>query len=281
MGRRCETGVDLVAEGRERDPEAVVVVCRPGGGVDGVEFGAGLFKEDKESLGLVGVRLLSRLPDLVQLVLEGVEGRDHGAFLLLAGDLDEGALDEFIVAPALVADLLGELVEEQAFVDRRARLADDAAKLLVGVLLLVLESPQGFALFDRGEILPLEILDQGDLGGVSLHADRRNHKEARNFGRCVTALAGDDDQVGIALFHPEEQRLKDAVARERRGQILQGLRIHVLPGLVGVGLKINDGDLIKLAFFVSRGWVCHDVPPYLLSVRKLTCSTILPRSLDN
>jgi hypothetical protein len=45
--------------------------------------------------------------------------------------------------------------------------------------------------------------------------------------------------------------LDDAMGLDRRGQLLQRLGIHGFPGLVRVSLQIDDGELIKLTFFIS------------------------------
>ena len=55
---------------------------------------------------------------------------------LFPGDLDEGALGELPVAPAVVADLLGKPVEAQTLVDRCAGSADHGSQLFLGVLFL-------------------------------------------------------------------------------------------------------------------------------------------------
>ena len=103
-GRRGETGVDLVAEARQGDPEAVMVIRQPGGGVDGVDFGPSLVKDVEEGLGLVGVLLFLlealegfRFFDRCQvLALEVFDERD---FCGVAVDEDAGNLGE--------TDLLG------------------------------------------------------------------------------------------------------------------------------------------------------------------------------
>ena len=69
-----------------------------------------------------------------------------------------------------------------------------------------------------------QVLDQGDFGGVALHADPGDGREAGNLGSLEAALAGDD--VGDGGFYAEEDGRQDAVLGDRCGQILQGLWIH-------------------------------------------------------
>ena len=70
--------------------------------------------------------------------------------------------------------------------------------------------------------------------------------------------------------YAEEDGRQNAVLGDRRGQILHGLGIHVLPGLVGIGLQIGEGDVIELTLFIPRRCccVCRYHLVFLLSVFK-------------
>jgi len=109
--------------------------------------------------------------------------------------------------PALVTDLLGKAVHQAVF-------------------LFLHEPLQRFGLFDGREVLAEQVLDQRDFGGVSLHTDPGDGREAGKLGGLEAALAGDEDQVGALGVHPEEKRLDDADALDRCGQLLQRLGIH-------------------------------------------------------
>ena len=97
-------------------------------------------------MGIVGIFFGPRGFPLELLGLVGVVGRRHGPGLLFSGDRDEGAFGNRPITPAFVADLLGELVEAQGFVEGRSRLADDRAQLLIRVLLFILEALDSSAL---------------------------------------------------------------------------------------------------------------------------------------
>lgn len=78
-------------------------------------------------------------------------------------------------SPAVVADVLGELVEAQD---------------------LAHEGLEAFSLFDGGQILTEYVLYQGDLGRVAFHADTGKFGQTGLLGCLVAALAGNDDQIG-------------------------------------------------------------------------------------
>ena len=69
-----------------------------------------------------------------------------------------------------------------------------------------------FGLFDRIEILALDILDQRQLGGcrfIDLAYDRRDGVQPRPL-RCAPAtLAGDDLESLAVAVRPQQDRLED------------------------------------------------------------------------
>jgi hypothetical protein len=65
------------------------------------------------------------------------------------------------------------------------------------------------ALFDAGEILPLEVFDQGDLRDVPLDKDAGKRQKSGVLGGPVPAFARDDDRPGAIGRHPEQDRLDD------------------------------------------------------------------------
>ena len=111
---------------------------------------------------------------------------------LFPGDLDEGALGELPVAPAVVADLLGKPVEAQALVDRCAGPADHGSQLFLGVLFLFYESLESFRFFDGRQVLAQEVLHEGDLAVVPLHQEGGDLGKAGLPGGGAATLPGDN-----------------------------------------------------------------------------------------
>jgi hypothetical protein len=74
-------------------------------------------------------------------------------------------------------------------------------------------------LFERRQVLALEVLDDRDLEGclvVEILDERRHGLEAGLPGRAPAPLAG-DELVSIRAERPDEDRLEDAVLANRRG----------------------------------------------------------------
>jgi len=59
---------------------------------------------------------------------------DHGALLLLPGDLDEDRPGALGIAPAIAANLMGKAVQGQDIRHRLTALADDRRGLIVGIV---------------------------------------------------------------------------------------------------------------------------------------------------
>ena len=111
-----------------------VFVC-PSYGIDGFYLGRGLVKHVKDRVGGVGMFLLPGVCPLLQFGFMCVVRCCHASGLLLLGDGDQGAAGDRPVSPAVVADLLGELIEAQDLAQGILGLADDGPQLLLGVLL--------------------------------------------------------------------------------------------------------------------------------------------------
>ena len=65
------------------------------------------------------------------------------------------------------------------------------------------------------------------------------------FGGPPAPLAGHELEVPIRP-RPYEDGLQDAVLPDGSGQVLQGLLIEALPGLVGIGADAPDGQMAHL-----------------------------------
>jgi hypothetical protein len=98
---------------------------------------------------------------------------------------------------------------------------------------------QRFRLFERGQVLALEVLDQRDLDDfvvVDLADDDRDVAKADLHGRLVAPLAGDDLEPGSTLA--DDDRLDDALLGDRRHELRQVP--HDLPGLIRIGIDLVD-----------------------------------------
>jgi hypothetical protein len=184
-------------------------------------------------------------------------GLDHAPFLLLGGDLDQDPLGDDGVLAALVKDRLGEPVQREGLRDRCDGLADDPGQLLLLVAAALPEAFEGLGLLDGGEVRADRVFDQRDLLVIrAVQVDGGDGGQARPFGRDAAPLAG--DHIGDAAFHPEEDRGDHALLLDRFDEFVEGRRIDVFPGLVGVGLEIGQGHLVQPAVHESFR-CCHNV----------------------
>ena len=114
--------------------------------------------------------------------------------------------------------------------------------LLVGVV--VHEPLEGLGLLDGVEVLAEEVLHEGDLGVVcAVDEDGRDGGEARLARRGAAPLAGHDVDEARRRVLPADDGLDDPHLRDRGGQLLEGRGVHVLAGLVRVGLNLGQGHL--------------------------------------
>jgi len=192
---------------------------------------------------------------LQHLLLEPGIGGIHGPLLSLPGDFDELGLGNLAITAAVIPNLLGQAHQGKGIADRGPGLAEDVTQLLLGVALLIQQALDGLRLFDDGEVLALKILDQGDLGVVPFDVDGGEDEEADLLGRQVAALTGDDEEVGALIGDPEEKGLEYPVLLDGGGQLGEGIGLDDLPGLFGVRLEINDGELVQVSFFVSGHFI--------------------------
>ena len=190
--------------------EAGLVVFRPGRRINGPDLRDGLVHHIEDGLRFVRVFLLPGGFSLLLFGLEGDVGRRHAPGLLFLGNGGEGVFGDRPVPPAIVADVLGKLVEAQDLAQGVPGLADDAAQLLLGVFLLRYEGLQAFGLFDGGEVLALEIFDERDFSGVAVDEDAGNFGETDQPGGGDTAFTGHDDGRALRAA-AENDRLNDPV----------------------------------------------------------------------
>src|SRR5438874_11598648 len=177
--------------------------------------------------------------------------------------------------PALELGLhrVGEAEQPQRVGDRRPALPDPLGELVLREPVLVEQLAVGLGLLERGEVLALHVLDQGELEavlGAGLAHDDREPLEAGAHRRAQPALAG--DQLVAPRDAAHDQRLEEPVAADRVGELAERLVVEVPARLLGVGHDLVD----RHRQLVRR---CGGDPP-LLRCRKERLDT-LPQCLPH
>ena len=141
--------------------------------------------------------------------------------------------------PADLADFRGHGVERQRFRDGGPGLAEPLGEILVGVAAALREAVEGFGLFERGQVLALDVLDERQfqhLGFIHIADDHRELGEPRLNGGVIAPLAGHDLIPGPPLA--DDQRLDNPLLANRRNQLRQ--IAHGLARLVGIRVDQFD-----------------------------------------
>jgi hypothetical protein len=103
-------------------------------------------------------------------------------------------------------DLTGDSRERQRLGDRRPRLPQPFGEIFVRVAALVAEAVQRLGLFERRQVLALDVLDQRQLqhlGIVDVAHDHRQFDDTGPDGGLITPFAGDDLVAVTALAHDQ------------------------------------------------------------------------------
>ncbi len=112
-------------------------------------------------------------------------------------------------------------------------------QVFVGVMALLAELVERLGLFERRQVLALQVLDERQLHDLDVvdvpHHDGHFAKPRLRRG-VVPALAGDDLKTAAALTH--DQRLDDPFLGHRGDELRQVA--HRLPRLVRVGIQQFD-----------------------------------------
>ena len=140
----------------------------------------------------------------------------HRLFVAGARDLHQHRLVGDARLAAHGADAIGDFVDRQRLGDRRARLADDLRDLLVRVAEFLLQHVEAFRLFERRQVLALDVLDQRDLElllVVDVELDGRDLVESGQRRGAEAALAGDD----LVAVRADRRGPGSARARPSRG----------------------------------------------------------------
>ena len=118
------------------------------------------------------------------------------------------------------------------------------------------ELPQGGGLLPDGEVLPLEVLHQGQQGGgvaVRLHGEAGHPEEARQLGGAEAALPR--DELPAPGGAPDGQGLEHPHLGDGQGQLSQLPGREVPPGLAGVGADFGHRQIqyLPLGCFCEEG----------------------------
>ena len=138
------------------------------------------------------------------------------------------------------AHLVRQVQQPQGVGHGAAGLAHPLGGLLLGQAVLLHQRAVALRLLHGVQVLPLEVLDHGQLHGlavVGLDDHHRHLTQTRHPGGTPAALAG-DDLIVSGLQLPHRQRLDDAVLPDGIRQIGQRVRVELLPGLGGAALHL-------------------------------------------
>ena len=140
---------------------------------------------------------------------------------------------------------LARQAEETQRVRHRGAVAAHLARdLFLGEPQLLLQAMEGLGLFERAQLLALDVLDQGQLEqavvGHVTHDDR-DRGQACLLGGAPAPLAGDDLEPGAQAAH--EDRLHHPALADGRGQLAQARGIHGRARLEGIGIEDLHGRL--------------------------------------
>src|SRR5690349_16436229 len=123
-----------------------------------------------------------------------------------------------------------------------AALAERAAELFLGVAEFLDQAAVALAFLDRVEILPLDVLDQRDLGRaaiVHLADDHRNLVQPCRLRRAPAPLTGKNlVAIGLRRIAAHEDRLQDSLLAHRLGQRVEVLGIEMTSRLKAAWLQL-------------------------------------------
>ena len=138
--------------------------------------------------------------------------------------------------------LLRERQQPQGVCDRRAALPHPFGDLLLSQPVQLHQVAVGARRLERGKILALKVLDQCELGGLTVVDVEHHHRdlaETRHFGGAPAAFAG-DDRIEPVVRVPDDHRLYHAVLRDRGRQLGQRRLVEPLARLILSRLDVGD-----------------------------------------
>ncbi len=128
-----------------------------------------------------------------------------------------------------------------------ARAAYCLRGLLMGELEFLHQALQALSFFQRVEVFPLHVLDQGHDGSLfvaDLAHQHRHFVQARELGGAKAALTG-DDLVAAGTHGAHQQGLHHALGADAFGQFVEAAFVHHLARLVLAGAQLADGHLAQ------------------------------------
>jgi len=180
--------------------------------------------------------------------------------LAVRGEAEQGACMAHFELTGLDAFLhaLVELLQAQQIADAGARTPDGLGNLLVGEAEVVDQAGNGTRLFERVQVLTLDVFNERDGGGGLVREvahDPRHGLEAGDLGGAPAALAG--DQFITLIHRAHHHGLDHALGAEGVGEFLQGVGIEMAPGLVAAAADAVDRQHAQGGAFFFLGDLGH------------------------
>ncbi len=156
-----------------------------------------------------------------------------------------------LAAREQAARVFGQVGQAKRVGDMAPAFADDAGDVAVRIAMIGAELGVARGLFERVQIRPLHVLDNGDLERLavaSLDDKDRNLVQSRPLGGPPAALAGDDFiGVGDAGNGADDHRLDDPALLDRGGEFFELGIVESLSRIAGIGTQEFDRRLARAA----------------------------------
>ena len=142
----------------------------------------------------------------------------------------------------VLLDRAGQGEQAKPLVDIDGRLAHPLGQLLLREAAAGEDGLEGVRFLDRAEVLPVQVLVDGQLERRVLVAVAERDRHLRQPGqlRCSAAPLSSDQAVA-ALVRADDERLEYAVLADRIGQLLEGALVEALARVRSLG----DVDLLE------------------------------------
>ncbi len=140
--------------------------------------------------------------------------------------------------------------------DGRPVLAQTLGQRFLGVSVIANQPVVGLRELDGVEVLALDVLDQRELeGGLDAHVlhDDERVPDAGALKCAPAPLAGDELELVAPGYAPDHQRLDEAVLADALRQLVELVRVEVLPGLPFPGDDLLDRAREDALVAVVRG----------------------------
>ena len=143
----------------------------------------------------LAVSIAGRLPRDGALTCQLLDQRDHFLRVGLSNYLQKRRFSGNVGQPTKIPHLFGHRRQRERLGDRGSRLPQLARQVFVGMTAVLGQLLEGFRLFERRQVLALQVLDERqlhDLGVVDLADDDRHLAQPHLDGGVIAAFAGDD-----------------------------------------------------------------------------------------